>query len=94
MVSCDILLKIIRSGVNLKLSFLVVILLIGLDNGNAIFRTSADVFFTAILFDNNHMAHSNALRQILPIPSSNDGYEYLSCGDDGRVLHINSSLFN
>mgnify|MGYP003385904777 CR=1 FL=1 len=68
--------------------FLVVLLFVGLVNGNIIIRTSQDVFFSAVIIDHTAMAHSSVVRQMLPIPSQN-GAEYLSCGDDGRVVHTN-----
>lgn len=69
-----------------------VLVYVGLVTGSTIIRTSQDMFFSAIVIDHHAMTHSNVVRQILPIPPSGGGSEYLSVGDDGRVLHTSVAM--
>lgn len=64
-----------------------VLLYIGLVNGHIVIRTSQDVFASAVVIEHPAMAHTNVVRQLLPVPAE-QGSEFLSCGDDGRVLHL------
>ena len=49
------------------------------------------MFFTAIVIEHPAMTHTNVVRQILPVPST-EGTAFLSCGDDGRVLHTTVTM--
>ena len=64
-----------------------VLLFIGLVNGSILVRTSLDNFVGAVLIKDYAMAHSNIVRQILPVPNP-AGIALLTCGDDGRVVRI------
>ena len=68
-----------------------VLVYVGLVSGRTIIRTSQDMFFSAIVIEHHAMTHSSVVRQILPVPAE-QGSAYLSCGDDGRVLHTNINM--
>jgi hypothetical protein len=68
------------------------LLYIGLVNGSVLIRSSQDTFHSAIVMDHRDVAHTAVVRQVLPCSTSNGtaqgaGIEFLSCGDDGRVVH-------